>query len=371
MRFMPVLVALDTDKNGEISAAEIDAAPTALAALDKNHDGKLTEDELTPQFPGGPGQGKGAPAPGKGGQMKGPPGGGPGGGPADRGMFRAFPVHAALDANGDGVIDAEEIKNAAAALRKLDKNGDGKLTDDEVRPQFGPGGPGGRGLGGRGGFGGSPSGAAYSSAIAIDFEGVRQYVQLTGASLVGVAAADGKLLWRFDRPANRMRINCTTPIFHDGLVFASSAYGTGGGAVRLTKESGGGIKAEEVYFNSRMQNHHGGVIVVKGALYGATGGNEGGMLACIDFKNGDQLWRERKGPKGSLMFADGRLYLRSEDDDIVLVEPNRERYVERGRFKQPDRSESPAWAHPVVANGKLYIRDQDVLLCYNVKAKGG
>jgi outer membrane protein assembly factor BamB len=117
-----------------------------------------------------------------------------------------------------------------------------------------------------------------------------------------------------------------------------------------------------------MQNHHGGMTVVEGCLYGATGGNEGGMLACIDLKTGELLWRDRKGPKGSVAFADGRLYLRSEDEEIVLVEPNREKYVERGRFKQPGRSESPAWSHPVVANGKLYVRDQDVLLCYDVKA---
>jgi outer membrane protein assembly factor BamB len=342
MRFMPALVALDADKSGDVSADEMKNASTVLAALDKNGDGKLKEDELTPQFPGGPQGGKGP--------EKGPRRGGFGG---RGGGFRMMPVHAALDANENSEIDAAEITGAADALAKLDKNGDGKLTDEEVSPRFGPSGP--------------ASSAGYSSAIAIDFDGQRQYVQLTAKTLVGVAAADGKLLWRYDRPANRMGINCSTPLFHDGLVFASSAYGNGGGAVRLVKESSGAIKAEEAYFNNRMQNHHGGMIVVDGALYGATGGNEGGMLAAIDFKSGQQLWRERKGPKGSVAFADGRIYLRSEDEDVVLVEPNREKYVERGRFKQPDRSESPAWAHPVIANGKLYIRDQDVLLCYDVK----
>jgi alcohol dehydrogenase (cytochrome c) len=354
IRFMPALVALDADKNGEISTAEIDAAPTALATLDKNKDGKLSEEELSPQFPGRPGQEKGDQKKGQGGKR------GPGGN-----MFRMVPAHAALDTDRSNDLNAAEIKNAAVALKSLDKNSDGKLTDEEMRPQFG-GGQGGRG-GGRGGFGGPQSGAGYSSAIAIDFEGQRQYVQLTAKTLVGVSAADGKLLWRYDRAANRMGINCSTPLYHDGVVFASSAYGSGGGAVKLIKESGGAIKAEEVYFSNRMQNHHGGMIVVDGALYGASGGNEGGMLACLDFKTGELLWRDRKGPKGSVAFADGRLYLRSEDEDIVLVEPNREKYVERGRFKQPDRSESPAWAHPVVANGKLYIRDQDLLLCYDLK----
>ncbi|MBM4092219.1 MAG: serine/threonine protein kinase [Planctomycetes bacterium] len=234
----------------------------------------------------------------------------------------------------------------------------------------GPGGaPGGRG--GFGGFGGGRgrAGAAYASAIAIDFEGQRQYVQLTANALIGVAATDGTFLWRYDRPANPMGINCSTPIFQDGLVFAASAYGTGGGAVKLIQDDSGSVDAEEVYFTTRMQNHHGGMIVVDGCLYGAAGGNEGGFLACLDFQNGEVLWRDRQAPKGSLALADGRLYLRSEDGAMLLIEPSRDGLVERGRFEQPDRSESPAWTHPVIANGRLYIRDQDLLFCYDVEAK--
>ena len=229
----------------------------------------------------------------------------------------------------------------------------------------------GGGFGGRpGGFGGGGgSGAGYSSAIAIDFEGQRQYVQLTAKTLVGVAASDGKVFWRFDRPANGMGINCSTPIYQDGLVFAASAYNAGGGAVRLSKDADGGIQAEEVYFSNRIQNHHGGMIVCDGCLYGANGGNGGGFLTCLDFKTGEVLWSDRDAPKGSLAFADNRFFYRTEDGDILLIEPNREQFIEHGRFEQPDRTRSPAWTHPVVANGKLYIRDQDLLLCYDVKAK--
>ena len=211
-------------------------------------------------------------------------------------------------------------------------------------------------------------GAAYSSVIAIDFDGKRQYVQLTQGTLVGVAAADGKVLWTYARPANRNGINCTTPLYHDGHVFASSAYGAGGGLVKLVKD-GDGVKAEEVYFTRSMENHHGGMILHDGCLYGAHGGNGGGNIVCLDFKTGKVLWDERSVMKGSVAFADGRLYYRTEAGTILLIEPNAKEYVERGRFKQPDRSRSPAWAHPVVANGKLYVRDQDVLLCYDVKAK--
>ncbi|MBN1806682.1 MAG: PQQ-like beta-propeller repeat protein [Sedimentisphaerales bacterium] len=230
----------------------------------------------------------------------------------------------------------------------------------------------GRPRGGPGGFGGG-SGAAYASAIAIDFEGQRQYVQLTGKTLVGVTASDGKFLWKYDKPANRMGINCSTPIYHNGYVFASSAYGAGGGLVKLSKAADGVVKAEEVYSTSEMQNHHGGIILLDGYLYGASGGNEGGALVCLDFQSGKVMWDQRESAgrraKGSVALADGRLYYRMEDGTMLLIEPDPKQYIEHGRFEQPDRSRAPAWAHPVIANGKLYISDQDVLLCYDIKAK--
>jgi len=229
------------------------------------------------------------------------------------------------------------------------------------------------GFGGRGGRGGRASGAAYSSVIAIDFEGQRQYVQLISNTLVGFAASDGKFLWRYDKPANRMGINCATPLYHDGMVFASSAYGAGCGLVKLSKDSDGSVKAEEVYATGDMENHHGGMILLDGYLYGANGGNSGGALACLDFKTGKVMWDQREAAgrraKGSLAFADGRLYYRMESGTVVLIEPSPKEYIERGRFEQPDRSRLPAWAHPVIANGKLYVRDQDVLFCYDVKAE--
>ncbi|MGO8699544.1 MAG: PQQ-binding-like beta-propeller repeat protein [Limisphaerales bacterium] len=221
---------------------------------------------------------------------------------------------------------------------------------------------------------GSPK-AAYASAIAIDFDGQREYVQFTFNALLGVAASDGKFLWRYDRPANSHGINCSTPIYHEGLVFAASAYGAGGGLVKLGKGTNGGVKADEVYFSKKMQNHHGGMILLDGCLYGANGGNEGGSLVCLDFQTGNVLWDERddaehRAPKGSLALADGRLYYRTEKGTMLLVEPNPKQYVERGRFEQPDRGTQPAWAHPVIANGKLYLRDQDEMLSYDVKAQG-
>ena len=293
----------------------------------------------------------------------------------------------AADADKDGTVTRVELKNTFTKwYDQWDADKTGALTEEKLRaglnaalpaPQFGGGaGGGGRGFGGRGGGfgGGGNAGAAYSSPIAIDFEGQRQYVQLTAKAVIGVAAADGKFLWRYDHPANGMGINISTPFYHDGRVFAASAYGAGGGVVKLSKDGNGGIKAEEVWFSKNMENHHGGVVLIDGALYGANGGNGGGYLACLDFQTGDVLWNEkdsdkRRVKKGSVAVADGRIYYRSEEGPIVLIEPSRKEYLERGRFEQPDRTRLPAWAHPVIANGKLYIRDQDTLFCYDVKAK--
>lgn len=276
-----------------------------------------------------------------------------------RWSFRESPL-----VDGEKVIVTPGSEEATmAALNKMTGEAIWKslLPTPTNSEPAGPGGPG-------------RAGAAYASAIVVNFQGAKQYVQLTARALMGVAAADGKFLWRYDAPANRMGINCSTPVYHDGYVFGASAYGAGGGLVKLSKDDNGGIKAEEVYATRKMQNHHGGMILLDGALYGANGGNEGGYLLCMDFKTGNVLWdgredAERRAPKGSIAYADGRLYYRTEKGVVLLIEPSTKEYLERGRFEQPDRGSLPAWAHPVIANGKLYIRDQDVLLCYDVKAK--
>jgi outer membrane protein assembly factor BamB len=289
------------------------------------------------------------------------------GGKAPTWSFRESPL-----VDGDKVIVTPGAQDAM--LVALDK-----LTGKTIWKTAMPANPGGEtqsseGRGGPGRGRGGGSGAAYSSAIAIDFEGVRQYVQLTAKAVIGVAAADGKFLWRYDHPANSSAINITTPLYHDGRVFASSAYGAGGGVVKLSKDANGGIKAEEVWFSKNIENHHGGVVLVDGALFGANGGNGGGYPVCLDFQTGEVLWNERDADKrrvkkGSVAVADGRIYYRTEEGPVVLIEPSRKEYLERGRFDQPDRTNLPAWSHPVIANGKLYIRDQDTLFCYDIKAK--
>jgi outer membrane protein assembly factor BamB len=203
--------------------------------------------------------------------------------------------------------------------------------------------------------------AEYSSVIIADVGGQKQYVQFLSGGVVGVKADGGEYLWRYEHPANGTA-NCSTPVYHDGCVFAASAYGNGGGLARLRRD-GDKTTAEEVYFVRQMQNHHGGMVLVNGYLYG-----EGdGRLTCLDFKTGEVMWREGRPGKGSIAYADGCLYYRNEGGPITLVEANPKKYVEHGRFETPPGGRGPAWPHPVLANGKLYIRHADVLFCYDVK----
>lgn len=208
--------------------------------------------------------------------------------------------------------------------------------------------------------------AGYSSIIKTTIAGVPQYLQLTGESIVGIAPDTGKLLWRGDRPGKTAVI--TTPIVRDDLIFVTSSYGVGCNLFKVTKDSGG-FKATQVYANKEMQNHHGGVIGLDGYIYGS--GESPGAFRCLDMKSGETKWSERSITKGSVTCVGGLLIHRAEGKSgtVTLLEPSPAGFKSHGSFDQPDRSSAAAWPHPVVANGKLYIRDQDLLLCYNVKAK--
>ena len=205
--------------------------------------------------------------------------------------------------------------------------------------------------------------AGYSSAIAADIGGVRTIMNFTSRAAVGVRASDGKLMWSNSSAANGTA-NCTTPVFADGKVFFTSDYGTGAALLGLSAQ-GGEVKAQELYFTKEMKNYHGGVVLLNGYLYGFSGSSG---LTCIEFATGKRMWADRSVGKGSLTYADGMLYLLSEDNVVGLAEANPNAYVEKGRFSIPDQGKD-SWAYPVVAGGKLYIRDQGMLTAYDVKAK--
>jgi len=202
--------------------------------------------------------------------------------------------------------------------------------------------------------------AGYASPIVADVQGVRTIMTLTSDAAVGVRASDGKLMWRYTPVANRTA-NITTPVFADNKVFFSSAYGTGGALLGL-RATGEEVKAQEIYFTREMQNHHGGVVLVGGYLYGFNNN----ILTCLEFASGKMMWRDRSVGKGAVSYADGNLYILSEDNVVGLAEATPSGYREKGRFSIQDQG-LPSWSHPVVSGGRLYIRNQGTLASYDVR----
>jgi outer membrane protein assembly factor BamB len=209
--------------------------------------------------------------------------------------------------------------------------------------------------------------AGYASATVVEVGGVRQYVQLLQKGLVGVDAKSGRLLWRFDKAVSKYNANIPSPVVDRDIIYCASA-GTGGGAVRL-KAAGGGITAEQLYFEAKLPTAIGGAVKVGDSLFGASSQ----AMLCANFLTGQIKWEERAFGAAALVFADGRLYLNAENGEVGLVEPSAEGYREKGRFTPPERPKriSPmekSWAYPVLAGGRLYLRDHGMLWCYDVKA---
>lgn len=206
--------------------------------------------------------------------------------------------------------------------------------------------------------------AGYASPIVIDVGGVRQYVQFTSRGTVAFRAEDGQFLWRDDSAANGTA-NCATPVFADGMVFSASNYGKGAAMVRLVSQ-GNETRATLGYHTNDLKVHHGGLVLWNGHVYGS---NDPGILTCIELKTGRVKWTNRSVGKASLTCADGNLIVRSEQGPVALVQASPTGYNELGRFQQPERTDQPAWSYPVVADGKLFLRDQDVLLVYALKGR--
>lgn len=208
-------------------------------------------------------------------------------------------------------------------------------------------------------------GAAYSSIVPSDFGGKRHYVQLTEESVAGIDAATGSLVWRAPRKGAVAVV--PTPVLSGDLVFVTSGYNIGCNLFKLQR-AGNIIATQQLYANKNMADHHGGIILVGQHIYGHS---DNGGWTCMDLRTGNVIWKNNGVGKGAVAYADGHLYCRSESGNgtVALVAATPQGYQEKGRFDQPDRSGKNSWAHPVIAGGKLYLRDMDVLLCYDVKQK--
>lgn len=210
--------------------------------------------------------------------------------------------------------------------------------------------------------------AGYGSATFATVDGVKQYIQALTGGVVGVAAKDGKLLWRYDKISGNTM--CNTPLFYNGYLLLAALNPPGGAGngttlLRLQRDEKGGMSAKEVYYNKSLTAQHGGIVRIGDAVYGTSQN----ALVCIDFKTGETKWQDRCVGKGSIAAADGELYVRGENGPIALVEATPTACKEISRFEQPDRSKQKAWPHPVIAGGRLYLRDWNVLLCYDLKQK--
>jgi outer membrane protein assembly factor BamB len=211
-------------------------------------------------------------------------------------------------------------------------------------------------------------GAGYSSIVASNAAGVRQYVQLVGRGVIGVAAENGQLLWGYNRVANGTA-NIPTPIVRGDYVFCSSGYGDGGTALLRLSGGRGRVAAQEVYYfrSNQMQNHHGGMILVGDHVYFGHGHNNGFPM-CVELMTGKIAWQPGRGPgsgSAAIAYADGDLYFRYQDATMALIEANPKEYVLKGTFRIASRN-GESWPHPVIAGGRLYLRDQDVMHCYDV-----
>ena len=204
---------------------------------------------------------------------------------------------------------------------------------------------------------GSPK-ASYASPIIAEFGGEKMIVNYVHTGVVGIRSKNGNPLWGYPSSANGTA-NCSSPLFDDGMIFTASGYGTGCAMFKL----GAGGKATVGYSNKEMKNHHGGMVVLDGHVYGF----DEQIMKCLDLKTGDTVWQDRSVGKGSVTYADGHLYLRSENGPVALCVATTKGYEEKGRFDPKNRSDKPAWSHPVVCGGRLYLRDMDSLTVYDVK----
>lgn len=214
-------------------------------------------------------------------------------------------------------------------------------------------------------------GAGYASIVISNAADIKQYVQFVGRGVIGVSADSGKLLWGYNKIANGTA-NIPTPIVAGDYVFCSSGYDDGGTALLKIMNNRNQITAQEIWYKSNkdLQNHHGGMVLIGKHVYMGHGHNNG-FPVCIDMLSGREMWKPGRGPgsgSAALVAADGHLYFRYEDGKMALIEAEPTKYRLKSSF-QISINNGKSWSHPVVAQGKLYLRDQQELLCLDIGKK--
>lgn len=206
--------------------------------------------------------------------------------------------------------------------------------------------------------------AGYASCILFKVGKARMIATLTGKGLVAVSAGNGTFLWRWDRPSNTTA-NCPSPFFYKDSVFCASGYDRGGGLVHVSvTDTGSSIN--QVWDTRDLVNHHGGYVIINDHIYGHC--DKIGWR-CLDFATGNVTWTSEGVGKGSVTSADGMLYCLGENHVLGLVVVDPTKFVSAGQFNLPTKGPDPSWAHPSLSNGRLYIRDNETLMCYDVKGK--
>ena len=212
-------------------------------------------------------------------------------------------------------------------------------------------------------------GAGYASPVIAEIDGVRQYVQLIGRGVVGVEAETGKFLWGYNGIANGTA-NIPTPVVRGPYVFTTTNYSTGSALLRIARaEDTFHVKELYTLTAQQFENHHGGIVCIGNHVYGGHG-NSRGEPVCVDVATGKIAWRGEAPERGSasVLYADGHILFRYDRGLVALVEATPEAFRLKGTF-QPVTGDGPAWARPVIADGRLYLRHGDLLACYDVRAR--
>jgi outer membrane protein assembly factor BamB len=214
-------------------------------------------------------------------------------------------------------------------------------------------------------------GAGYASIATAEVGGIKQYITVLGKELglVGVDAKTGKFLWNYAKAANGTA-NCPTALVQGEYVFTATGYGAGAALLRLVADGSTQVKVVEEYFlkGTQLQNHHGGMVMLGDHIYGGHGNNDGKPF-CLEWKTGKFAWGPERGPGGgsaAVLYADGHLYFRYQNGIMALLEATPENFVVKSSFPVPPIAKN-GWPHPVIYQGKLYLRGDDHILCYDIK----